>query len=603
MSTTEQRTPDAEATPAARDGWAVPGVAHTPGPNAAQSAGGPATADDADPTVGGDRLADAKTAEEPNCDLAADLAGAGGPGGGHPVVTAVLACLEALEATRQAGVATLSAREIRLMLLAVAQIIAAAFALKLRLLTAGKVQRVEDLTGATSTAAFLAHLTQMRRPDAAAQVRLATDLDHRYRLLADALARGLCSPDQLRVCVAALRKLPSDLPEDRLEACQRFLIDACQRLTPTQLKTVGRHLWEVIDPDGADAKAGKDLQNEEHQARAKASIRFWDNGDGTTGFRGKLPHLQAAILRKALHALAAPRRRNNPNIRTGQPDDTRRNGTTDPDPGTSPAPSGNGQAEQGPASTGPASTGPAGNGQRADGGRANPDTNSPTPGSQGPPGDGSPPNGDPGPRFGDPDRHRLDGDLTPEERDTGRVIPYPVRLGHALMDLLERLPETILPTTGGVPATIVATITLDQLRTGLGTTTLDTGEEVSAGQLRRLACNAGIIPAVLDGNSQPLDLGRRQRLFTPYQRIALDLRDHGGTDDPDGGGCVIDGCDRPASVCEAHHPHPWEHGGETNLVNGILVCPYHHHLAHHPDWALTCTHGTWRFRRVTSASQ
>ncbi len=180
------------------------------------------------------------------------------------------------------------------------------------------------------------------------------------------------------------------------------------------------------------------------------------------------------------------------------------------------------------------------------------------------------------------------------------MIPYPVRLGHALMDLLERLPEAILPTTGGVPATIVATITLDQLRTGLGTTTLDTGEEVSAGQLRRLACNAGIIPAVLDGNSQPLDLGRRQRLFTPYQRIALDLRDHGGTDDPDGGGCVIDGCDRPASVCEAHHPHPWEHGGETNLVNGILVCPYHHHLAHHPDWALTCTHGTWRFRRVTT---
>ncbi len=548
MSTTEQRTPDAEATPAARDGWAVPGVAHTPGPNAAQSAGGPATADDADPTVGGDRLADAKTAEEPNCDLAAELAGAGGPGGGHPVVTAVLACLEALEATRQAGVATLSAREIRLMLLAVAQIIAAAFALKLRLLAAGKVQRVEDLTGATSTAAFLAHLTQMRRPDAAAQVRLATDLDHRYRLLGDALARGLCSPDQLRVCVAALRRLPKDLPEDRLEACQRFLIDACQRLTPTQLKTVGRHLWEVIDPDGADAKAGKDLQNEEHQARAKASIRFWDNGDGTTGFRGKLPHLQAAILRKALHALAAPRRRNNPNIRTGQPDDTRH----------------------------------------------------PQPGNQGPPGDGPHPTAPPGPGSGTPDRHRLDGDLTPEERDTGRVIPYPVRLGHALMDLLERLPEAILPTTGGVPATIVATITLDQLRTGLGTTTLDTGEEVSAGQLRRLACNAGIIPAVLDGNSQPLDLGRRQRLFTPYQRIALDLRDHGGTDDPDGGGCVIDGCDRPASVCEAHHPHPWEHGGETNLVNGILVCPYHHHLAHHPDWALTCTHGTWRFRRVNS---
>src|SRR5512139_3825310 len=243
------------------------------------------------------------------------------------------------------------------MLLAVAQIIAAAFALKLRLLTAGQTQRVEDLTGATSTAAFLAHLTQMRRPDAAAQVRLAVDLDHRYRLLGDALARGLLSPDQLTVAVAALRKLPTDLPEDRLAACQAFLVDAAQRLTPTQLKTVGRHLWEVIDPDGADAKTGKDLQNEEDQARARAAIRFWDNGDGTTGFRGKLPHLQAAILRKALHALAAPRRRNNPHIPTRHPQPGNR--TTDPDPDTSPAPSGDGQAEQGPAGTGPAGTGPA----------------------------------------------------------------------------------------------------------------------------------------------------------------------------------------------------------------------------------------------------
>jgi hypothetical protein len=181
-------------------------------------------------------------------------------------------------------------------------------------------------------------------------------------------------------------------------------------------------------------------------------------------------------------------------------------------------------------------------------------------------------------------------------------VPYPVRLGHALMDLIERLPRDLLPTYGGAPATIVATMTLEQLRTGLGAATLDTGTAVSAGQMRRLACNAGIIPAVLDGRSQPLDLGREKRLFTPAQRIAMDLRDRGGHAEGhgEGSGCVIEGCDQPASACDAHHLIPWEEGGTTDLEHGILVCPYHHHRIHDSRWRLTHAHGTYRLRRVSS---
>ncbi len=144
----------------------------------------------------------------------------------------MLTCLEALQAVRTVSAGTLTATEIRLMLLAVLQVTAAVFALRLRLLVAGQAQRVADLTGATSTAAFFAHLTQTRRADANAQVRLAQDLDRRFPLLADALARGLVSPEHVQVAVAALRKLPKTVTAEQLDKCQRFLVDAAAAVGP-----------------------------------------------------------------------------------------------------------------------------------------------------------------------------------------------------------------------------------------------------------------------------------------------------------------------------------------------------------------------------------
>ncbi len=242
----------------------------------------------------------------------------------------MLTCLEALQAVRTVSAGTLTATEIRLMLLAVLQVTAAVFALRLRLLVAGQVQRVADLTGATSTAAFFAHLTQTRRADANAQVRLAQDLDRRFPLLADALARGLVSPEHVQVAVAALRKLPKTVTAEQLDTVPA--VPGRRRPgsgTPPTLRQLGRKLWQVIDPDGADRREGEALEDEEELAKAKAYFRSWRNGDGTTGFRGKLPDLHADILLKAIQALAAPRRRKNPNIPTGQPDDIRH---PDPDP-------------------------------------------------------------------------------------------------------------------------------------------------------------------------------------------------------------------------------------------------------------------------------
>ena len=118
------------------------------------------------------------------------------------------------------------------------------------------------------------------------------------------------------------------------------------------------------------------------------------------------------------------------------------------------------------------------------------------------------------------------------------------------------------------------TIGIDALRSGLGVAALDTGHRISAGEARRLACRAGIIPMVLDGDSMPLDVGRERRLFDRYQKHAINQRYHG---------CAAHTCDRPPAWVEYHHEQPWSRGGATDAGNGISLCPAHHRMADHPD--------------------
>jgi Domain of unknown function (DUF222)/HNH endonuclease len=95
------------------------------------------------------------------------------------------------------------------------------------------------------------------------------------------------------------------------------------------------------------------------------------------------------------------------------------------------------------------------------------------------------------------------------------------------------------------------------------------GTEVSAGELRRLACDAGFVPVVLGGKSEILDLGRMRRLASPALRHAVGLRD---------GHCAFPGCEVPIHRCELHHIRPWQDGGPTSLDNLVALCARHHHL-------------------------
>ncbi len=177
--------------------------------------------------------------------------------------------------------------------------------------------------------------------------------------------------------------------------------------------------------------------------------------------------------------------------------------------------------------------------------------------------------------------------------ETGRRLAQSTLLGHGFMELLEsHLDLTSMPSSHGSPFTLVVTIGLDALMSGLGVAAVETGCRISAGEARRLACKAGIIPMVLGGDSVPLDVGRERRIFSKHQKIALDHIYRG---------CAASNCDRPPSWAEYHHEHPWHRGGRTDLKRGIPLCPPHHQMADHPDlWNMKrLSDGGVRFTRRT----
>ena len=126
--------------------------------------------------------------------------------------------------------------------------------------------------------------------------------------------------------------------------------------------------------------------------------------------------------------------------------------------------------------------------------------------------------------------------------------------------------------------TVVVRMTLESLLSGLGEANIDGIEQpISAGTARRLAAEAQIIPMVLGGDSEILDLGVAQRLFSRAQKIAMAERF---------GGCAWRNCQLPPSHTEAHHVVWWGRSGESNLQNGVLLCSKHHHEVHRNNWMI-----------------
>ena len=146
------------------------------------------------------------------------------------------------------------------------------------------------------------------------------------------------------------------------------------------------------------------------------------------------------------------------------------------------------------------------------------------------------------------------------------------RRADALLELIARAVAAPQGVTRTPRTRLVVTMSyqalLEQVR---GAGLADNDAVLSPGTVRRLACEAQIIPTVLGGPSQVLDQGFHERYFTGAQRLALARRDHG---------CSFPGCTIPPQWCEAHHIVEWSLGGPTDLANGALLCGRHHTIVH-----------------------
>jgi len=126
------------------------------------------------------------------------------------------------------------------------------------------------------------------------------------------------------------------------------------------------------------------------------------------------------------------------------------------------------------------------------------------------------------------------------------------------------------------------------IRTSVGVCETDDGVSVPPDAVRRLACDAKIIPLLLGSKGEVLDQGRQARTATPGQRIALAAMHRS---------CVFPGCTIGVSDCRIHHVRWWwEHHGPTDIVNLLPLCENDHHRVHEGGWGLTLDadrHATW----------
>jgi hypothetical protein len=156
------------------------------------------------------------------------------------------------------------------------------------------------------------------------------------------------------------------------------------------------------------------------------------------------------------------------------------------------------------------------------------------------------------------------------------------RMHDALADTAVRLLASgTLPATGGSPATVLLTMTLDQLENRTGLVTTAHSGAVSVADALRIAGEAQVVPVVID-NEGVLAFGQGRRVASTGQRLALAARD---------GGCCFPGCDAPPGWAQAHHVLGWIDGGSTDLDNLCLLCGYHHREFEKRGWTVVMKEG------------
>lgn len=329
----------------------------------------------------------------------------------------------------------------------------------------------ETLHGAASTASWLRGAVGLAPGDASERVRLARRSRDVLAAPVGHLRSGSITFDHLRSIDRAVRFMPEGRQADAVALLTELAVAA----PVADVRTAGKHLRLVADPDGTLADSERQFERR-HLTLAPLL-------DGMTSIDGLLDAESAALLNAALEPFLVP---------TG-PDDPR-------------------SAAQ----------------RRADG-------------------------------LADIVRTACDHRLLPVmggERPHLQVL-VAAEPGQTPDTKLRRL---LLPGSAWIPQSPGGAAPLHPV------------------SVARIACDAQVLPVLLDRDGLPMALGRSQRLFSSHQRRLLALRD---------GGCRFPGCSRPPAHTDAHHVHPWSAGGATDVDNAVLLCRFHHRLVHEGGWQLT----------------
>lgn len=393
-----------------------------------------------------------------------------------------------------------------------------------RRLAAARLETVAELCtrgipaaqGYARPAAFLREQLKCH-PAAAAQMHRLASILPTLPEVADALAKAAISEAQAAVITNAVQTITAETCPDQQAQAAALLLAQAAVLAPRELAVCGNRILHHVAPETAEQQDRAHVESAERTAWQSRAFTLTPDGHGRVRLRGSTTAEGAALLHAILDPLTHPRH--------SHPDNSDSNHDGEVGTATHTSPSGHRPADSQPAGS-----------RSADGGPELPAA------------------------FRDP-------------RSAAQ------RRHDALLDALRLLlVADTLPDHGGSKPQIAVMVGLDALRGRLDGGLLDTGAAVSAAEARKLACDAGILPAVLDGHGVPLDLGRERRLITGGLRKALILRDRG---------CAWPGCDRAARWCHAHHVIHWSDGGQTCLANSVLVCGFHHRMIHHDDgWAV-----------------
>ena len=176
-----------------------------------------------------------------------------------------------------------------------------------------------------------------------------------------------------------------------------------------------------------------------------------------------------------------------------------------------------------------------------------------------------------------------------EDAKAGSDRTHDQRNADALVALITQCPESSGASSGegakngssegnGIApqtTTLIVSVEYDTLTGQLNNAGLIDGTPIDIDDLRHIACDAGIVPAIFAGNGQPMFLGRKQRAVTHAQKLALYARDKQ---------CI--GCGMRASACDAHHVIWWDVGGPTDITNLVLLCPKCHKKVHRHGYAV-----------------